>query len=397
MIEYLFCAIRNLGRKKLRSFLTVAGIAIGVASVIVVGAIGEGGKAAVSQQLDSLGINGLNISARNDDSGTGTCVLDDYDVRACMSVKGVKSAMPMIMQMGTASVHGLERDALYWGIGEDAGDTISIKLEHGHMFTHSDIGSHASVCLVDDTFAKAMYKRTNIVGKTIDVEMGGQTRQLVIRGIVSAGSSLLNNIVGNYMPSFIYLPYTTAEDLRGRNGYDQIAVQAAPGKNLDIIGRNITAVMSVVDGSKVFTASNMNRQKERLSNLMTIVTLIISAVGAISMVVAGLGVMTVMTVSVNERTKEIGIKKAIGARKGIIMLEFLFEALLISLIGGAAGILAGGAISFLCALCMKFVFAVKLKSILLSTGFAVITGVLFGVYPAVKAARMKPVDALRRE
>jgi putative ABC transport system permease protein len=302
------------------------------------------------------------------------------------------------MQTGSAFLHGSETSALFLGVGNDAKDIISIKVIHGGMFTKSDINKHAKVCLVDEAFAKSYFKRSNVTGENVKVYLGNNYEELNIKGVVATGSSIVYNLIGSYIPSFIYLPYTTADDLRGDTGYDEIAIKTSSNENIDAVGEHIVNLLtSDSKGQTEFIASNMFREKQKLSDLLNIVTLIISAVGAISLIVAGLGIMTVMTVSVSERTREIGIKKAIGAKKKLIMLEFLFEALAISILGGIIGITLGTGISFLASIILHFGFSVRLSSVLLSTGFAVIIGVLFGVYPAVKAACLKPVDALRHE
>lgn len=396
MAEFLLCALRNLGRKKLRTVLTVMGITIGVASVIIIGAIGRGGRIAISDQMDSLGINGLNIASKMANDGSQAMIAKE-DVQDCLTVSGVRDAMPVIMQMGLSLFHGYEKDALFWGVGPDAGTIISLKMSYGSMFTQNDVDTHAKVCLVDDTFALDAYKRTNITGKKITVYMGNGYQQLMIKGVVASGSSILYNLVGDYMPSFIYVPYTTAEDLRGKDGYDQIAVKTVSNRVIDQVGSHIVDMLSAQHRDEVFTASNMFEQKQRLNSMMGIITLVISAVGAISMVVAGLGIMTVMTVSVSERTKEIGIKKAIGAKKRVILLEFLFEALALSLLGGIFGDALGAGLAYVASLILHFDFGISLMSISVSTGFAILIGVAFGVYPAVKAARLRPVDALRHE
>lgn len=396
MAEFLLCALRNLGRKKLRTVLTVMGITIGVAAVIMISAIGRGGRIAVSEQMDSLGINGLNIASKMANDGSQAMIAKE-DVQDCLKVSGVRDAMPVIMQMGLSLFHGYEKDALFWGVGQDAGTIISLKIAHGSTFTQNDVDTHAKVCLVDDTFALDAYKRTNITGKKITVYLGNSYQQLTVKGVVASGSSILYNLVGDYMPSFIYVPYTTAEDLRGKDGFDQIAVKTASNHNIDQIGSHIVDLLSSQHQDEVFTASNMFEQKQRLNNMMGIITLVISAVGAISMVVAGLGIMTVMMVSVSERTKEIGIKKAIGAKKRVILLEFLFEALALSLLGGFLGDILGAGAAYAASLIMHFNFGISLTSVLVSTGIAILIGVAFGVYPAVKAARLRPVDALRHE
>ena len=395
-MELLICALRNLGRKKLRTALTVAGIAIGVAAIIVIEAIGSGGRLAVSQQMDSLGINGLNITAKKTVTGAQS-TLDLNDVADCMKVDGVTKAMPMNMQMGSSLFHGYEKDILAWGIGPDARQIISMKLSYGKGITQSDVDSHALVCLVDDSFAKEAYKRANITGTHIVLYLGSGYHEVEVKGVVTAGSSILYNLAGEYIPSFVYLPYTTAQDLRGKTGFDEIAVKTASNRDIDEVGDSIVDALSLRHNDEVFAASNMFKQKQKLNNLLRVVTLIISAVGAISMVVAGLGIMTMMTVSVSERTREIGIKKAIGAKKRIILLEFLFEALAISLFGGLCGVAGGVGISLLASWLLHFSFQLEISSLLISTGLSVLIGVVFGVYPASKAANLRPVDALRQE
>jgi putative ABC transport system permease protein len=370
---------------------------IGVSSVIVISSIGSGAKIAVNNQLDSLGVNGLYISQNKANIYDDKATMKDNDIKTCLGVNGVKSAMPLIMQTGNAVLHGYQKDAIIWGIGSNARGMISLKVSHGRMFSKSQVSSHANVCLVDDTLAKAIYKRTNITGKSISLYMGKDYVTFKISGVVESSSSLLYNLVGNYIPTFVYIPYTTAEDLREQNGFDEILIKGDTSKNQDVIGSSIASILSKKHSGSSYTASNMLKQKQRLSNLLNIITLVISAVGAISLIVAGLGIMTIMLVSVNERTKEIGIKKAIGAKNGIIMMEFLFEALSISLIGGALGIGFGTLLSYICSTAINFTFSVSPQYIMIATGFAVATGTLFGVYPAYKAAHLKPVDALRQE
>jgi ABC-type transport system, involved in lipoprotein release, permease component len=397
MLELFLSALRNLGRKGFRSAITICGIMIGVASVIVIGSIGSGASMTVDKQLDGLGINGLDISRQRDNIYDFGATMSDKDLTVCLGVKGVKSAMPLIMQAGDAVLHGYQKDTVFWGVGSNARSMISLTISHGRMFSKSQVASHARVCLVDDTFAKEIYKRTNITGKQISIYMGSDYVDFTICGVVESSGSLLYNLVGSYIPTFVYLPYTTVEDLRNRSGFDDIMVKSADNGNQDRIGAQIIADLKKQNGGNTYTATNMLRQRQSISDVLDIITLVISAVGAISLIVAGLGTMTIMLVSVHERTREIGIKKAIGAKKGLILLEFLFEALFISILGGLSGVLLGIFLSYICMTVMHIAFCVSIRSILLSTGFALMTGTIFGVYPAYKAANLKPVDALREE
>lgn len=388
-------AARNLGRKKLRTGMMILGMAVGIASVILIASIGESGKGAITAQLDSMGIDGLNIQSANAISSESA--LHDIDVKKTREVHGVKNAMPVIMQIAGAQLRNVQKQALIWGIGEQAKQMQTVRLLHGKLFSKADIQSHAAICLVEDGYARAAYKRSNIVGKSITVYVNNTTLHLTIAGVVANGSGMFYNLVGSYIPSFIYMPYTTAEDLRGINGYDQIAVQTYSDASNDAIGSRIVSALSTDGSGNTYVAMNMFKQREQLSQILGIITLILSAVGSISLIVAGLGIMTVMTVSVSERTKEIGIKKAIGAPKSAILLEFLFEALGISFLGGITGLSSGLLLAYVATCIMHIPFAWTFQSILTSTSLSLAIGVIFGVYPAVKAACLNPVDALRCE
>lgn len=396
VLSYLFCALRNLKRKKFRSILTIVGIVIGVASVIIIGNIGNGATTEVDTQLNSFGINGVNISKVRANIYDTTAVMTQDDLAICKEQPETKRYMPLIMQYGNVVLNEVQKDAVVWGVDSNAKEMISFKILHGKMFTKSQVSSHDKVCLLDKEMAKSIYKRTNVVGKTLYVFMGKEYEEFKIIGIVESGSNLMYNFVGEYMPTFVYLPYTTAEDLRGQQGFDQIMINGYNGTDLDRLGKNVCKKLQANNNCE-YVSSNMLKQKDTLSNILNIVTLSISAVGAISLIVAGLGIMTVMLVSVNERTKEIGIKKAIGANKTTILIEFLFEATAISVFGGIMGIITGLTLSKIISQLLQFAFVINYISIILATAFALITGIVFGVYPAYKAANLKPVDALKQE
>lgn len=393
--DLLHNAVRNLGRKPLRTGMMIMGIVIGVASVILISSIGESGRNAITSQLNSLGMDGLNIQAAS--AVSSQSALHDIDVQKSRQVKGVKAVMPIIMQMGGAQIRNVQKQALIWGIGEQARQMQTVHLLYGSMLTKSDVQNAANVCLVEDAFARAAYKRSNIVGKTITVFVNSTSTTMKIKGIVANGSGMFYNLVGNYIPSFLYIPYTTAENLRDEDGYDQIAVQTYSESNNDLIGNRIVSALSTDGSGNTYVAMNMFKQRQQLSDVLNIITLIISAVGGISLVVAGLGIMTVMTMSVSERTREIGIKKAIGAPKSAILLEFLFEALGISILGGVIGLAAGLLLAYAATVVMHMPFAWTIQSVLFSTLLSASIGVVFGVYPAVKASNLNPVDALRCE
>lgn len=396
MIDFVKSAFRNLRRKSVRTALTVLGIAIGVASVIIISNISQCGTSALSQEMDSLGMSGLSVTT-NTAAGQNV-LLDDTDLYAIQKLNQVEQAAPILMQNTNVSLHNQEQRALLWGIDSKADDIVSLKILYGRFFTRKDITTQSNVCLVDQSLARAFYKRDNIIGKKIPFLCGMVQEEFTVIGIVKTGSGLLQNFIGSYIPTFIYIPYTTLQSGSGRSDFDEIAVKIKPGCNAEKVGRLITNRLDSSAGTaNAFVSENLAKQKDGLDNILNIVTLILSAIGAISLLVAGLSIMTVMLVSVNERTREIGIKKALGASRMAIMTEFLFEAVLLSLIGCILGIAAGYLISYAGETYFKVYCNVRLDILIFAMGFAMLSGTIFGVYPAYKASCLKPVDALRQE
>ena len=398
MFDILKSAIKNLGRKKMRSALTMTGIAIGVASVILISSISECGTSAVNTEMDSLGLGGLTISV-NSSVNSSHSVLSEDELEIVRDVQHVQQAMPLLMQNTKVNSHDNQSlDALVWGIDSKANQVISLQLLYGRMINNVDVKSYNNVCLVDQTFAQNIYHRVNIIGKKISIFCGNVEEEFEVVGVIKTGSGLLQNLIGDYIPNFLYIPYTTLQNITGRGSFDQIAVRVEDNYDVDEAGQSIVSTLSnrtgVDDG---FSANNLVKQKDGLKSILNTVTVILSAVGAISLLVASLSIMTVMMVSVNERTREIGIKKSIGARRSTILFEFLLEAIFISLIGCFIGLIIGIGISFLGAYYVNISLQLRKDIILLAVVFSLLSGVVFGVYPAAKASRLKPVDALRIE
>ena len=383
----------------MRSALTITGIAIGVASVILISSISECGTTAVNTEMDSLGLGGLTISVNSSIGGQNSHVLTEDELNTIRNVQHVQQAMPLLMQNTKVNSHGTQQlDALVWGIDSKANQVISLQVLYGRMLNNVDIKSYSNVCMVDQTFAQNVYHRDNIVGKKISILCGNMEEEFEVIGVIKTGSGLLQNLIGDYIPNFLYVPYTTLQSVTGKNSFDQIAVRVEDNYDVDEAGQSIVSTLSNTTGiSDGFLANNLVKQKDGLKSILNTVTVVLSAVGAISLLVASLSIMTVMMVSVNERTREIGIKKSIGARRSTILCEFLLEAIFISLIGCLIGVVVGIGISFFGASYVNISLQLRKDIILLAVGFSLLSGIIFGVYPAAKASRLKPVDALRIE
>ena len=395
MTDYFRCAIRNLGRKQVRTFLTILGIAIGVASVVIIANISQSGTSAVTGEMNSLGLSGLFISSSGKDQ---TAILDSQDLSMIQHVNDVELTTPVMTMSTEASVRTVNTDAVLWGIDSNAGSVVSLQAVYGRLFTQRDISIKAPVCLVDEAFSRKTYARDNIVGKKINLLCGGAMQEFTVVGIIKTGSGLLENALGEYIPTFIYVPYSTIQMISQRSDFDNIAVKLKPKSQADAVGNLIVTKLNAEKGTKgAFLSTNLAKQKDGLLQIMGIVTLILSAVGAVSLFVASLSIMTTMLVSVTERTREIGIKKSLGASRFAIMSEFLFEAMMLSLIGSLGGIAVGSGISWLLSFCLHTPLTFRPDIMLTAAAFAILSGTIFSIYPAYQASRLKPVDALRQE
>lgn len=395
MNEYVKCALKNLRRKKFRTLLTIMSIAIGVASVVLISTIGDVGKSAINEELSNLGIGSLSISV---DKQRTDIALSESDLSVIEQMGDVESAVPIMMEYSSLSMRGLVANTAIWGIDAGANQIISLNPSFGNLFSKGDIASGANICLVDENTALGFYGRENIVGKKLRLQIAGSYADFTVSGVVESGGNAMQSLIGDYLPMFVYVPYTTMQRLSGRSSFDQIAVKVQNSTEVETTAEHILRNLELQNGAKgAYSAENIAQQKDKLNNLMGIVTAILSAIAGISLVVAGLGIMTVMLVSVNERTREIGIKKSIGANRGVIMCEFLAEAFTISAIGGVSGAAVGLLVAALGCALVQIDLVINLPMIFFTIGFAIFSGMAFGAYPSWMASNLKPVDALRYE
>lgn len=394
MIDTLSYAMRNIFRKKSRAVLTMIGIIIGVTSVIVISCISACGTTAVNNELDSLGLSGMNISVKEGKK----LPLTNSELDIVLANNYIDSATPVMALPSSFQLGDSSSEVITWGINETAQDTVSLKVLFGRFFDKNDIASSARVCMVDKAFSSQNFGTDNIVGKTISVNINGAIEDYRVVGVLKTGSGMLQNALTGYVPSFVYIPYTTASEITGQNNYNQIITKLKAGADIDKLSDRITKNLNYSQGiDSGYTATNTAKQRDILANILNIVTLILTAIGAISLIVAGLSIMTVMLVSVSERKREIGIKKSIGASKRKIVSEFLTEAFLLSFFGAAIGVALGLIISYIGTAMMEMTLIIDWKSIGFTVLFAIISGVIFGVYPSIKAAKLKPIDALKYE
>lgn len=378
-----------LGRKRLRSLLTISSIAIGTAMVVLVICIGGIGTQAIHHELESMGIDGLSVSA------TDGLTVSALTAIRCLSE--VRQAMPLSLQFASAIVGDDAYSVVGCGIDSGADQVISLQLLHGRMLTSGDVAAQTAVCVVDEALAQDAFGRSNVVGQSLSLYYDDGMLETTVVGVTATGSSLLQNVTA-LIPYMVYLPYTIQQTVTGVYEFDQIAVRLRAGEEPESAETAIQQTLSR-GGERygTLTTENLATQRARLDTMVDILTLILTAIGGVSLLVSGFGIFTVMLSSVNERTREIGIKKAIGATRTRVMAEFLAGAFLMSLCGAAAGLLAGGGVVMIGCWRLGFAPVFPYGRLAAVMGITLLLGTAFGAYPAYQAAGLRPVEALRYE
>ena len=407
--ETLRIAWGGIVANKLRSGLTILGMTIGVAAVIILIAVGNGSSKAIEERIESLGTNvllvesgaargGARFAALAGGVGGNPISLTRQDAAALQShseAPDVKSASPVVNATGVTLVY----NGTSYEPGTFVGTTPSYLSAHGYhvqegaTFTEADVAHHARVAVIGQTVVEELFPGQDPIGQTM--RANGVNFEVV--GVLAAKGS---NGVSN-LDEVVVAPITTVQDsLSGYGPIDSITVEATSESSLSAAEAEVTQILEqrhkVKDTAEPgFQVINQGSLLETTSSTTSVFTTLLGEVAAISLLVGGIGVMNIMLVSVTERTREIGIRKAVGARRSDILTQFLTEAVLVSLIGGLTGVLLGVVGS-------QFEIAgvhpaIATYSIFLAFGAAVLTGLFFGTYPAGRAARLRPIEALRFE
>lgn len=396
-------ALRALRRNKLRSSLTGLGIIIGVAAVVTMVAVGNGARARIESQVASLGQNLLIIFAGNRRSGGvnsgmgGSATLTLADAEAIRrEVPDIVAFSPEARSSGQAIANG--RNWSTSVLGESA-EYLSIRnwnLAAGSMFTERDIRAAAKVAVIGSKTASQLFGPENPLGRTVRVK----SIPFVIIGVLATKGAGMG---GSNQDDVLIVPYTTVmKRLTGEKHIRAVNLQVSNSDRMATAQRQVSELLRqrhrLLEGrDDDFNILNQKEIADTVGSISTIITLLLGSVAGISLLVGGIGIMNIMLVSVTERTREIGIRIAIGAQAPDILLQFLIEAITLSLLGGAIGILLGLGAARVISTFAGFQTIVSSGSVLLAFSISAAIGIFFGFYPARRAAVMDPIDALRYE
>lgn len=409
LIESIRIALRSLSANKMRSTLTMLGVIIGVMAVIAMLSIGRGAQAAITAQIQSIGTNLLFIrpgairegGVRAAEGSAATLTLDDAE--ALSSLPNVVAVAPQVDGFAQLAYLGNNAAARVLGVTPEYLDTMNANLADGDFISAANVTARSAVVVLGAQIAQTLFDTANPVGQT--VRINGQNFRII--GVMEAkgGTGFMN------VDTQIFVPITTASSrligggrFRGGNIVSTINVKITDTSLQDVVVQDISAVLR--ERHRILFEDDFNIQSQQdilntAAQVTGILTIFLGGIAAISLIVGGIGIMNIMLVSVTERTREIGIRKAVGARKRDILAQFLTEATILSVSGGVIGIVLGAIVARLISGIQMGTSTlntvVDLDSILLAVLFSIGVGLFFGIYPANRAAGLHPIDALRYE
>lgn len=404
LLEYIKMAFFNILSNKMRSLLTMLGIIIGISSVILILALGNGAKDMINSQLSTLGGGQVSLFC------TGSEWISNDDIDAILeNVEGVEAYNNPLNLSGEAYTAKGTFNAYVYGCNADNYLFEQYtEITKGRYFNEREYESAMPVCYITEDDAIRLFGNTDVIGMPIEVSVGGVIMEYTVVGITSYSSnSSMLSFAYEDMPIYLNVPLTSLTEPLGlrMDQTSQVVLllsEDADSKTTCDEVLNLLNARHGTYGSEAFTFMSFSDVLLIISTVINVITLFISLVAAISLLVGGIGVMNIMLVSVTERTREIGIRKALGAKTGSITLQFLSESAIITLIGGILGILLGVGGAFLItgivgAVQPNYAFTPSINAgvIIGTTIFSSAVGIFFGIYPARKAAKMNPIDALR--
>lgn len=393
--EMIKVALEGIWVNRLRSTLTILGIIIGVMAVIIVITIGQGGRDKIMEEMESMGSNLFAVYVGQvEDGDYERYQMDEEDCRIIKeSVDGVKAIVPVAYTSAFAQSKRKKESCSLTATDGDYAQIRNVQIAQGRFFTSSDNASTRRVVVINQKLADDLF---GVGGDALDQKIMLAGNPVMVIGVSKSTAGMFSG--GDRAEAFIpiSLYYTMFES----NGAFELNGTSVSKDRVDEVAQQVMRVMQLRHGDKekiVYKFFNMEQEMQSANNVTGILTLIIGAIAGISLLVGGIGVMNIMLVSVTERTREIGIRMAIGACRQDIMRQFLIESTVLSLLGGMIGIMLGMISAALICAAIKLPFSVSLPTVLIASLFSIAVGIFFGLYPANRAAKLDPIEALRYE
>lgn len=393
MLQSFKLAIKAILSNKIRSLLTMLGIIIGVAAVIILVSIVAGYMGQMVQQFEEMGVNKITVFCRN----MRTRHMDDSDMYKFWDdhpewISGLSPSVTLSNAKIKSGSDNLESTSIT-GVSEDYLDIQKYKIEEGRSLVYADISGRSSVCVIGSYVANTFYGSPS---KAIEDSIKINGKPFSIVGVIETQDE--DNFAEGGLDDFIWIPYTVATKM-SRNGFINNYVLTSTDTDYtdEITNKLKDKLYEVFKNDRLYNVSANSSIIKQLNESIGTLTAMLAGIAGISLLVAGIGVMNIMLVSVTERTREIGIRKALGARQGVIMQQFVIEAAVTSTIGGVIGIVVGALATKSIGAMMEINANPTIWAVLLSFGVSVAIGLIFGYLPAKSAAKLNPIDALRTD
>jgi len=391
IVQSIKMALQAIAGSKMRSFLTMLGIIIGVIALVVLVSLVTSTSASITEQVSSLGVNLLIVSIRDNRGNPLTM----HELKGMEADDEIAAVAPLSKVSATAK-HGYSEETvtIYGTIPAYAG-IQGLKVEYGRFLKTTDVENSSYVVVLSQDAATELFGRADASGETLSLN----ERSFLVVGVLEKDTSMMAGMMSDLT---VYAPFSVTARMSDAGPYvTTFYVSASGTDSLDAAESALTAMMMkrFKQDEDAFRISNMSTLMDAMSSITNMLSLLLGGIAAISLLVGGIGIMNIMLVSVTERTREIGIRKAIGATRGSIMAQFLIEALMISLVGCVIGIvLSWGILKLISLIAGELIaFGLSVSVVAIAVAFSLAIGVLFGIYPASKAAKKHPIEALRYE
>jgi putative ABC transport system permease protein len=392
MIQAFKMALKSIGSNKLRAFLTMLGIIIGVMALVILVSLVNGTTTSVKDKIESLGTNSMTVTV-SDNKGNPIYM---SDLASWTEKKEIGEVAPYQSENLTAKYKTTTTSLSVYGATPNYYDVQGLKLLLGRFLKTADVENHTEVCVLNETAATELLGYTDVVGKEISI--GGINYKVI--GILEDDDNSLTSTFKSGS-KVAYIPYTSLIRLSTSTTREVTAmyVSAAEGYTVDDANAVVTELLMkrFEQDEDAFKVTTSDALEETMSSVTSLLTVLLGGIAAISLIVGGIGIMNIMLVTVTERTREIGIRKAIGANRGVILQQFLMEAVVLCMIGCLIGIFLSWVVLKVISLVvsgMNMAFSMNIVVVLIAVGFCFLIGIVFGLFPANKAAKMKPIDSL---
>ena len=401
IFESVKTALSSIKANKMRAFLTMLGIIIGISSVITIVSLGQGGQSAITSEFEKLGSASVTVKVSGSEAqSTDYITLEDVK-QIKQKIESIKYASPSYQLQGSVISENYSKNAFMRGGSPDLAYINNTEIIYGRYFNEKEYEQAAAVGIIDETDALTIFGYSDVVGESIKIGQGALMKKMTIVGVEKGITSPFGGGRNSGKPIIVTAPVTFLSTLQSNEfKVSSMTVVADSQENGEAVGNGTIRMLESRHnnrGKEVYSADNALAMLEQINSVLGIFTAFISAVAAISLLVGGIGVMNIMLVSVTERTREIGIRKAVGATTKVIMMQFLIESVILSSIGGIIGMLLGIVGAEIIGSFAGITPVISLTAIVGSILFSSAVGVFFGIYPAKKAAELDPIDALRYE